>query len=282
MPVTGRQLAQTVLTALERQGGYIWGQSGAAWTQAKQKNLEKKYSSNPEAYADYKYSAKYGSKWIGHPVWDCSGLCRWAMKQHGIAIAHGSNSIWDRYLQEKGKLTDATVLPEGAAVFTGTDQKKPHIGTYTGDGLVTEASGTIAGVVRTKLYGGKWKYWGLFKGVQYETPAEDPAAQSPAAESPADPTAGMPGSDAPTAPSAQPAPSTPVSAARPTLRKGSKGEPVTAMQQALLRAGFPLPKYGADGKFGNETRSALKAFQKANGLQADGICGPKTWAALEP
>ena len=86
MPVTGRQLAQTVLTALERQGGYIWGQSGATWTQSKQKNLEKKYSSNPEAYADYKYSAKYGSKWIGHPVWDCSGLSRWAMKQHGIAM----------------------------------------------------------------------------------------------------------------------------------------------------------------------------------------------------
>ena len=175
MPVTGRQLAQTVLTALERQGGYIWGQSGATWTQSKQKNLEKKYSSNPEAYADYKYSAKYGSKWIGHPVWDCSGLSRWAMKQHGIAIAHGSNSIWDRYLQQKGKLTDTTVLPEGAAVFTGTDQKKPHIGTYTGDGLVTEASGASAGVVQTKLHGGKWKYWGLYKGVQYDTPT----AQNP-------------------------------------------------------------------------------------------------------
>ena len=257
MPVTGHQLAQTVLTALERQGGYIWGQSGATWTQSKQKNLEKKYSSNPEAYADYKYSAKYGSKWIGHPVWDCSGLCRWAMKQHGIAIAHGSNSIWDRYLQKKGKLTDTIVLPEGAAVFTGTDKKKPHIGTYTGDGLVTEASGTIAGVVQTKLRGGKWKYWGLFKGVQYDTPTT------------------------PTTGTTNPINPVSVLTAHPTLRKGAKGEFVAAMQQALLRAGFPLPKYGADGKFGKETLSAVKAFQKANGLQADGICGPKTWAVLE-
>ena len=263
MPVTGRQLARTVLTALERQGGYIWGQSGATWTQSKQKNLEKKYSSNPEAYADYKYSAKYGSKWIGHPVWDCSGLSRWAMKQHGIAIAHGSNSIWDRYLQEKGKLTDATILPEGAAVFTGTDQKKPHIGTYTGDGLVTEASGASAGVVQTKLHGGKWKYWGLYKGVQYDTPtAQNPTTITPEPAAPTNPT--------------------PVPTVRPTLRKGAKGEHVTAMQYALLRAGFPLPKYGADGKFGKETLSAVKAFQKANGLKTDGICGPKTWAALEP
>ncbi len=275
MPVTGRQLAQTVLTALERQGGYIWGQSGATWTQSKQKNLEKKYSSNPEAYADYKYSAKYGSKWIGHPVWDCSGLSRWAMKQHGIAIAHGSNSIWDRYLQEKGKLTDTTVLPEGAAVFTGTDKKKPHIGTYTGDGLVTEASGTIAGVVQTKLHGGKWKYWGLYKGVQYDTPAKEQTTQNPTTQSPTKPTALTPEPAAPATPTLVPA-------ARPTLRKGAKGEHVTAMQQALLRAGFPLPKYGADGKFGKETLSAVKTFQKANGLKTDGICGPKTWAALEP
>lgn len=279
MPVTGHQLAQTVLTALERQGGYIWGQSGATWTQSKQKNLEKKYSSNPEAYTDYKYSAKYGSKWIGHPVWDCSGLCRWAMKQHGIAIAHGSNSIWDRYLQKKGKLTDTTVLPEGAAVFTGTDKKKPHIGTYTGDGLVTEASGTIAGVVQTKLRGGKWKYWGLFKGVQYDTPAEEQAIQNPAT-----PTTSNPEPAAPTNPTTGTTNLiNPVSVptARPTLRKGAKGESVAAMQQALLRAGFPLPKYGADGKFGKETLSAVKAFQKASGLKTDGICGPKTWAALE-
>lgn len=271
MPVTGRQLAQTVLTALERQGGYIWGQSGATWTQNKQKNLEKKYSSNPEAYADYKYSAKYGSKWIGHPVWDCSGLCRWAMKQHGIAIAHGSNSIWDRYLQERGKLTAETVLPEGAAVFTGTDKQKPHIGTYTGDGRVTEASGTIAGVVQTKLHGGKWKYWGLFKGVEYDVPAA-PAGTAPEPAALTNPTTGTTNLINPVS----------VPTARPTLRKGAEGEHAAAMQQALIRAGFPLPKYGADGKFGKETLSALKAFQEAKGLITDGICGPKTWAALDP
>lgn len=262
MSVTGTQIARTVLTALDRKGGYIFGQSGATWTQSKQKNLEKKYNSNPEAYADYKGSAKYGSKWIGHPVWDCSGLCRWAMKQHGISIAHGSNSIWDRYLQKKGKLTNTTVLPEGAAVFTGTDQKKPHIGTYTGNGLVTEASGANAGVIQTKLHGGKWKYWGLYRNVTYDfIPGEQttPIPQEPTPQS---------------AKPAQPIETL------PTLRKGAKGEYVTRMQQALKNAGFSLPKYGIDGCFGKETLAALKAFQKANGLKADGICGPKTWAAI--
>ena len=266
MPATGTQIAKTVLTAIERKGGYIWGQSGATWTSQKQKNLEKKYTANPEAYADYKGSAKYGSKWIGHPVWDCSGLSRWAMKQHGIAIAHGSNSIWDRYLQEKGKLTDTTVLPEGAAVFTGTDRKKPHIGTYTGGGLVTEASGANAGVIQTKLHGGKWKYWGLYKNVTYDfLPGEQPTQPTPQ----------------PTPRTQQPTPQqTPQPTTNPTLRRGAKGEYVTQMQQALTAAGFSLPKYGIDGSFGRETLAALKAFQKANGLKVDGICGPKTWEKI--
>ena len=269
MPVTGTQIAQTVLTALEKKGGYIWGQSGAEWTSQKQKNLEKKYSSNPEAYADYKSSVKYGSKWIGHPVWDCSGLCRWALKQHGIAIAHGSNSIWDRYLQKKGKLTGTTVLPEGAAVFTGTDRKKPHIGTYTGGGLVTEASGANAGVVRTQLHGGKWKYWGLYRNVTYDFLPGEQAARPQTR--PADQTS-QPTDQTPARQTTQTSP--------PTLRRGAEGEHVTRMQQALTTAGFPLPKYGTDGSFGRETLAALQAFQRANGLKADGICGPKTWAEL--
>ena len=262
MPVTGKQIAEMVLTALDRKGGYIWGQSGATWTAQKQKNLEKKYNSNPAAYSDYKNSVRYGSKWIGHPVWDCSGLCRWALKQFGIAIAHGSNSIWDRYLAKKGKLTSGLSLPEGAPVFTGTDEKKPHIGTYTGDGMVTEAAGSNSGVIQTKLHGGKWKYWGLYKKVSYDfIPGEK-------AETPADP-------------ATQPAGQSAAQQALPTLRRGAKGEYVKRMQLALVVAGFTLPRYGVDGDFGKETLAALKAFQAAHGLKADGICGPKTWKEIE-
>lgn len=35
-----------------------------------------------------------------------------------------------------------------------------------------------------------------------------------------------------------------------------------------------------DGIFGSKTKSAVVAFQAASGLDADGICGPKTWAAI--
>ena len=65
------------------------------------------------------------------------------------------------------------------------------------------------------------------------------------------------------------------------LRRGDKGDDVKRLQQALMSLGYGLPKYGADGDFGKETEDAVKAFQKANGLTADGEVGPKTKAALE-
>ena len=36
----------------------------------------------------------------------------------------------------------------------------------------------------------------------------------------------------------------------------------------------------ADGAYGHGTESSVEAFQQANGLVVDGICGPDTWAAL--
>lgn len=65
-----------------------------------------------------------------------------------------------------------------------------------------------------------------------------------------------------------------------TLRKGSKGADVVTLQKKLMALGYPLPKYGADGDFGNETYIAVKAFQRAKKLTIDGIVGKKTWAAL--
>lgn len=64
------------------------------------------------------------------------------------------------------------------------------------------------------------------------------------------------------------------------LKRGDKGETVRAMQILLIGYGFPMEGYGADGSFGGATERALKAYQAANGLEADGCCGPLTWAKL--
>ena len=70
-------------------------------------------------------------------------------------------------------------------------------------------------------------------------------------------------------------------ATTPTLQKGDKGAYVKELQNLLMKHGYILPKYGADGDYGNETMVAVKAFQRANGLTDDGIAGVKTWAALK-
>ena len=68
---------------------------------------------------------------------------------------------------------------------------------------------------------------------------------------------------------------------RPTIRKGDKGETVKVCQELLEHLGYDLGKYGTDGDFGKDTEKAVKLFQKNQGLTADGIVGPATWAALE-
>ena len=65
-----------------------------------------------------------------------------------------------------------------------------------------------------------------------------------------------------------------------TLKKGSKGSNVKAMQILLMGYNFYCGGYGADGDFGSGTESAVRAFQKAKGLTVDGVCGPATWAKL--
>lgn len=62
---------------------------------------------------------------------------------------------------------------------------------------------------------------------------------------------------------------------------GHQGVAVEKVQQALVDAGFPLPKFGIDGLFGNETHSALRQFQGAAGILADGIVGPETMARFD-
>ena len=63
----------------------------------------------------------------------------------------------------------------------------------------------------------------------------------------------------------------------PLIKKGSQGEAVEKLQQTLNGKGYKLTE---DGDFGNKTEAAVKAFQKANGLEVDGEVGPMTWGVL--
>lgn len=250
---TGRQMADYALGAYDVQGGYIYGQQGAEWTAARQAAMERNKSGNP----DYAESIKYGAKWIGHRVWDCSGLTRQAAAAAGASIHHGSNSTWLYDCSHKGDLTAGMALPIGAFVFVHKNGKRTHIGTVTGENEVTEASCARLGVIKSKVHGDKWHEWGLCKNVTFDfIPGEDPGPVPP------EPT--PPGPDK-----------------KPTLRKGDSGPYVTLAQTELIQRGYDLGKWGADGKFGAATESAVKLFQQDWELTVDGVIGPKTWDMLE-
>jgi N-acetylmuramoyl-L-alanine amidase len=65
------------------------------------------------------------------------------------------------------------------------------------------------------------------------------------------------------------------------LGVGDEGTFVREIQQDLIRAGFPLPVFGADGIFGEETERAVMRFQKRYGLTVDGLVGPVTLDKLK-
>lgn len=235
--------------ALDEHWGYIYGQAGSVWTEDKQRN-----ATRPQ-------TIQYGSKWIGRPVSDCSGLFSWAFKKLGGYMAHGSNAMWTKYMTSKGNLrngkrTDGQEMLPGTAVFKNRGSDYYHVGLYIGSGEVIEAKGTASGVVKSTL--GGWNAWGEMKGVEYVRASL--AAVAPT-EIPADLINRL--------------------GSRTLKRKSPtmKGDDIAALQEILNGIGFTCGEI--DGIFGKKTEKAVKAFQQDRNLTVDGIVGPSTRTAMQ-
>ncbi|MFI9362994.1 peptidoglycan-binding protein [Kitasatospora sp. NPDC053057] len=70
------------------------------------------------------------------------------------------------------------------------------------------------------------------------------------------------------------------STSEPELSYGDSGNEVKALQCELYNS-LAYNGPAVDGQFGDQTLAAVKKFQTCEGLQVDGIVGPKTWAALD-
>ena len=240
--ITATALIEKFKYALDNKWGYIWGTRGIEWTKARQEALEKTTD------ADRANGRKYGAKWIGHMVADCSGLFTWAFAKLGGEMYHGSNTMYLRWCVEHGELkkgvrSDGKTLKPGTAVFVWNGSTYSHVGLFIGDGTVIEAANTQKGVIASSVKDSKWSHWGELKGVSFDgQPSQEPAL--------------------------------------PTLRKGDKGAYVTKAQTLLKQLGYDLGSCGIDGDFGKCTEAAVKAFQRDWGLTQDGVIGPVTWQYL--
>lgn len=162
--VTAADFIAKVKIPLNEHWGYIYGQWGATWTRAKQDRETREMT------------VKYGSKWIGRRVTDCSGLLRWALNELGESIAHHARYQYTEYSAPKGKLINGRrddgnpILPGTAVFLQGSESKIHHVGVYIGNDTVIEAKGTIYGVVTSHL--AHWDHWGELKMVDYTNAAE--------------------------------------------------------------------------------------------------------------
>ena len=64
------------------------------------------------------------------------------------------------------------------------------------------------------------------------------------------------------------------------LKKGRDGDDVKALQEALIKLGYSVGSWGADGDFGLATEEAVIKFQRDNGLDDDGEVGLLTLDAI--
>lgn len=239
--------------------GYIMGATG---------QNPAKWSKNSWWFTQY--SGKQKEKalyWRDHAkrVWDCNGLAEGYYKDvTGIDINTRARYNYANWCSVKGsgKVPNKHKVP-GLAVFIGnTASTITHVGYLVepvnrsnpeGDWYVIEARGVMYGVVKTKLNSRGWNYWGYMdKYFDYTNHSESTNTEKA------------------------------TNFGYRTLRNGSVGEDVKELQKRLIAKGYKMPKYGADGEFGDETEKAVKEFQRDNNLTVDGIVGKQTYAALEP
>ena len=195
----------------------------------------------------------------GPDSFDCSGLTKRAVAQIGLDWHHGATTQWLRgkqtgaahqygYFGETGPIQD---LPNGQIAFLFNQDKTAdrlvmaHTGIYDGQGGVVQAGGYGGkGVHYNPLNRSKWSHYALLTPYWADKDGE--------------------------------------AMADTTLRRGSIGDAVKALQTALMALGYDVGRSTqADGKFGPATEAGVRKFQADEGLPVTGVWTPEDQNALD-
>lgn len=246
--------------ALQRKDGYIMGAKG---------QNPKKWPKSSWYFIQYKDRNKYTAAqekkalyWRENAerVWDCNGLAEGIYEDFGgVNINTKARYNYAGWCSVKGTGTiPAAYRVPGAAVFWGSKAssishvaylyKPVKAGQPHGDWYIIEARGVTYGVVKTSLSSRKPNFWGLMtKYFDYDN--DNYVYEEP-------------------------------KLGERLLKNGMEGEDVKALQEALIKLGYDLGKWGADGEFGDATELAVVAFQRDHDLEKDGEYGEKSHAAM--
>ena len=181
---------------------------------------------------------------------DCQGFIKQLMERVGISLAGGGcTTMWDNDSNWTEKGVISQIPKRYVCLAFQRDPTNPQKMQHVG---LHVGDGVIIECATTVKYNNTsksaWTHYAMVRGLGGNTP--------------------MP--------------------THPTIRKGSTGPDVVECQNILIKLGYDLAPYGADGKFGNKTAAAVKAFQSTHTdpttgrkLAVDGVVGPASWAALE-
>lgn len=195
-----------------------------------------------------------GCKWnLPVLMYDCRGFTRKILNMvYGWTLMGGTvGGQWNDERNWKAKGEIAT-MPKDTLVclFVYNSSKKNWA--HTGFGLNNMTVEASSGVQYFSTRNKKWTHWAVpavsEADVKQPEPTQDTGKQETTMQ---------------------------------TIRKGNKGVLVKQMQTMLDKLGYSLGICGVDGDFGVATEKAVKEFQRDHQLAQDGICGPKTWTALQ-
>lgn len=213
---------------------------------------------------------QYAQEKRSYQEMDCQAMIEAAVRACGGKMDYAGSNAMARAVTGLMPLSEAKKagLQVGMALFIHEDGGSypakyhadglgnfSHVGLYAGENALTDvdkkgreracnvvhSSASMGRVAGSTLANG-WTHAGYFKEIDYGTQVQQSTMK------------------------------------HSTLRKGSKGAEVRALQKLLNALAYGLD---ADGIFGKATEAAVCDFQKINGLSVDGIVGTQTWAALE-
>lgn len=196
-----------------------------------------------------------------HGPWDCAEFASWLVYQvagvlYGCtddtanpATADAYTGAWKTDASTKGRMVSVSEAAGTPGAFLLRYPPAPgemgHIAVSDGQGGTIEAAGSSTGVVAGKVSGRRWDTGVLPPGIDYTTGSHSVAG-----------------------------PSTIYAVGQPNMAAAK----IKEIQTALAAHGFTPGEI--DGEFGTNTALAAAAFQRAQGLIADGEVGPDTAKAL--
>jgi len=260
--------------ALNRGDGYIMASYGqnprTGYLDLTRTDVKSAWKENGWYYTQYSGAQRTQAlKWRKKctRVWDCNGMAEGIYEIYsGVCINARARNNYASWCSVKGKgVIPANRRVPGAAVFWGSSASSIHHVAYLwkpvtagkpeGDWYLIEARGVMYGVVKSKLLSRKPNFWGYMD--KYFDYSENVAVEE---------VAGIAETE---------------TLGSRVLKNGCEGNDVKEMQSGLIRLGYDLGRWGADGDFGDQTEMAVKQFQSDHGLTVNGAFDEKCVAVLD-